>query len=299
MDDTIEPSVTKTPTALGDYTVLRPFSEGGHGRFFLATPPSRLGLTDPVVIKMVAGAQESGFRRFTRELKLFARVSSSHLVRLYDAGQHEDVFFYSMEWCQGGTLAEPTNELSRLAKRRAIADAARAVHDLHEAGIAHRDLRPGNILLRGDGSACLGDLGLAQFGSGSVTSMAPMASIGFVDPRLITGDSASRASDIYSLGAILHWSLTGKHIHPGVEGVDPMMAVRSVLRQPPHVERDLLSEGEADLILACTAAQPEQRPATALEVAALIDSLATATADEQPTAAANDSAKKHDNDKGH
>ena len=279
MSDSHHSSGPATPTVLGDYTVLRLFSEGGHGRFVLATPPARLGLSEPVVIKVVPGTQESGFRRFTRELKLFARVNSPHLVRLYDAGQHEDVFFYSMEWCQGGTLAEPGSELSRSAKLHAIAGVARAAHDLHEAGIAHRDLRPGNILLRSDGSACLGDLGLAQLGSGSVTSMAPMASIGFVDPRLITGDNAGRASDIYSLGAVLHWALTGKHIHPGVEGVDPMMAVRSVLRQPPHIERDLLSAQEADLILACTAASPEQRPGTALEVAELIESLeATAAA---------------------
>ena len=178
-----------------------------------------------------------------------------------------------MEWCQGGTLAAPAAPLSKAAKLRAVADAARAAHDLHEAGIAHRDLRPGNILLRADGSACLGDLGLAQLGTGSVTSMAPMASIGFVDPKLITGDTASRASDIYSLGAVLHWALTGKHIHAGVEGVDPMMAVRSVLRQPPHVHRDLLTADEADLVLACTSANVEQRPSTALEVAVLIEAL--------------------------
>ncbi len=264
---------TGIPHTLGDYEIVGPLTEGGHGRFYLATPPARLGLTEQVVVKVVGGSQESGFRRFTRELKLFARVNSPHLVKLYDAGQHEDYFFYSMEWCEGGTLAEPKVELDRNAKLRAVADAARAVNDLHEAGIAHRDLRPGNILLRGDGSACLGDLGLAQLGSGSVTSMAPMASIGFVDPRLIMGDAASRATDIYSLGAILHWVLTGHHIHPGVEGVDPMMAVRSVLRQPPHVQRELLSVDEAEVILACTASNPEHRPQTALEVATLIDSL--------------------------
>lgn len=266
-------SSTGVPTILGDYAILRPFSEGGHGRFYLATPPPRLGLPGPVVIKVVSSGHESGFRRFTRELKLFSRIHSTHLVTLYDAGQHDEHFFYSMEWCTGGTLAQPTESMTRLDKLHAVADAARAAHDLHEAGIAHRDLRPGNVLLRGDGSACLGDLGLAQFGSGSVTSMAPMASIGFVDPKLITGESASRASDIYSLGAILHWVLTGKHIHPGIEGADPMMAVRSVLRQPPHIDRDLLSDEEADLILACTSANAEQRPATALEVAILIDVL--------------------------
>ena len=270
MDDTATPEALHV---LGDYTIIRPFSEGGHGRFYLATPPARLGLTEPVVVKVVGGQKEAGFRRFTRELKLFARVNSPYLVKLYDAGQHEEYFFYSMEWCQGGTLAEPAHELTRNEKLRAVADAARAVDALHENGIAHRDLRPGNILLRADGSACLGDLGLAQLGSGSVTSMAPMASIGFVDPKIIMGDSASRASDIYSLGAVLHWALTGKHIHVGIDDVDPMMAVRSVLRHPAHIDRDSLSAEEADVIAACTSAQPEQRPSTAAEVAVLIDSL--------------------------
>ena len=109
----MEPDATHgqgVPEALGDYTDLRPFGEGGHGRFYLATPPARLGLTGSVVVKVVPGSQESGFRRFTRELKLFARVNSEHLVRLYDAGQHEELFFYSMEWCQGGTLAAPAKE---------------------------------------------------------------------------------------------------------------------------------------------------------------------------------------------
>ena len=275
------------PSEVGDYEILRPFSEGGHGRFFLAKPPARLALSDEVVIKVVSGSSEAGFRRFTRELKLFARVASQHLVTLYDAGQSEDYFFYSMEWCQGGTLAEPvagpTARLSRSTRMRAVSDAARAAHDLHEAGIAHRDLRPGNILLRSDGSACVGDLGLAQAGSGSVTSMAPMASIGFVDPKLITGESASRASDIYSLGAVLHWALTGKHIHPGVEGVDPMMAVRSVLRQPPHIERELLTAGEVDLILACTSANAAHRPSTALDVANLIDEIERSTVEDRST----------------
>ncbi|HEY4331759.1 MAG TPA: serine/threonine-protein kinase [Ilumatobacteraceae bacterium] len=261
------------PANLGDYAILRPLSEGGHGRFFLARPPGRLGLTEPVVVKVVPGSQEAGFRRFTRELKLFARVNSRHLVVLYDAGQAEEYFFYSMEWCQGGTLAEPANLLTRDGKIRAIADIARAANDLHEAGIAHRDLRPGNVLLRTDGSGCLGDLGLAQLGSGSVTSMAPMASIGFVDPKLIMGDAASRASDIYSLGAIVHWALTGQSVHAGIDGIDPMMAVRSVLKNPAHVLRDQLSPAEADVILACIDPNVESRPATALEVAILIESL--------------------------
>ena len=258
---------------LGDYTIVRPLSEGGHGRFYLASPPARLGLDGDVVIKIVAGSSEAGFRRFTRELRLFARVDSPHLVKLYDAGQHEDRFFYSMEHCAGGTLGSPAEPLDKAATLRVVADAARALHDLHEAGIAHRDLRPGNILLRADGSACLGDLGLAQLGSGSVTSMAPMASIGFVDPKLIMGGSASRASDIYSLGAVLHWALTGQTVHAGLDDADPMMAIRSVLRNPARLQRDSLTPAEANVIDTCIADDITARPATALDVVALIESL--------------------------
>jgi len=88
---------------VADYEILRPLATGGHGTFFLAVPPSRLGLaTDRVVVKVVEGGDETAFRRFTRELRLFARVSHPNLVKLFDAGQHENSFFYSMEWCEAG-----------------------------------------------------------------------------------------------------------------------------------------------------------------------------------------------------
>ncbi len=268
------PHAPPNPDAVADYRIIAPMTDGNHGRFYRAEPPARLGLdAGEVALKVVPGGDDAAFRRFTRELRLFARVDSPYLVRLYDAGQHEGSFFYSMELCPGGTLSEPVRPLERADLRRAVGDAARAAHDLHEAGIAHRDLRPGNVLLRADGSACLADLGLAQLGSGSVTSMAPMASVGFIDPGLVLGDDASRASDIYSLGAMLHFVLTRHHLHAGVEGADPMMAIRAILRHPAHIRREDLSHEEADVIAACTDRDVSHRPATALEVAHLIDAL--------------------------
>ena len=185
---------------------------------------------------------------------------------------HNDTFFYSMEWCSGGSLADATR-LERGAERGAVADAARAAHALHEAGIAHRDIRPSNILLRADGSAVLSDLGLAQIGAGSVTSMAPMASIGFMDPGLLLGETAGRATDIYALGATLHWVLTGCHLFPGLDPTDPMLAVRTVLRHPAHVQRELLSTREADLITACIDQTIAARPSTAEAFATLVDAI--------------------------
>ena len=164
--------------------------------------------------------------------------------------------------------------------------AAEAVHALHEQGIAHRDIRPGNVLLRSTApvDACLSDLGLAQLGGGSVTSMAPLASIGFIDPALLLGDPASRSTDIYSLGAVLHHALTGTHLHPVETNGDAMLAVRAILRQPPNVRGDLLSADEADLITACVDRDVAHRPATAAEVAAIIGGIADSLATSQPPA---------------
>jgi serine/threonine protein kinase len=264
---------------IADYSNIRPLTEGGHGRFFLATPPARLGLGgDDVVVKVVHGGDDTAFRRFTRELRLFARVESPNLVKLYDAGQQEHSFFYSMEYCPGGSLEDRAATMDRADKRRAVAGAARAADALHEAGIVHRDIRPGNILLRADGTAVLSDLGLAQLGTGSVTSMAPTGSIGFLDPSQLLGEAAGRATDVYSLGATLHWALTGTYLHPKLDPSDPMLAVRTVLRHPPHIQRELLSADEADLIASCIDRNLAARPATAGELAVLIESLEGAAA---------------------
>jgi len=186
------------PTELADYRLLQQLGDGGV--LFLATPPERLGLdVDRVVVKVVPGGDDAAYRRFIRELKLFSRVGSPHLVTMYDAGQHEDWFFSSMEQCALGSLHDTVTTLTDVDKLEAVRSAALAAHDLHEAGIAHRDIRPSKVLHRADGSWCLSDLDHAFLGSGSITSMAPVAAIGFLDPGTLLGESAGRATDIYSL----------------------------------------------------------------------------------------------------
>lgn len=268
---------------LADYRLIEPL--GDAGRLFLAHAPERLGLGgQQVVVKVVPGGDDAAFRRFVRELKLFARVPSPHLVRLHDAGQHEQWFFSSMERCAGGSLRDSVDRLSTTERLDAVRCAALAAHDLHEAGIAHRDIRPGTVLHRDDGSWCLSDLDHAFLGTGSITSMAPIASIGFLDPGTLLGEPAGRASDIYSLGAMLHWALTGHLVHPAAEGADPMLAVRAVLRGGPHIRRDELSADAADLISSCVESDAVRRPPTADLVAALIDDLIRDLASEPSTA---------------
>src|SRR3954451_905149 len=142
-----------TPAGIADYVFVRPLGDGNHGTYHLAKPPGRLKLnSEYVVVKVLAGQTTADtFRRATRELKAFAAVRSSYLVRLFDAGQQGGTFFYAMEWLPKGSLAGPTEPLSRTEALRAVAHAARAAHDLHESGIVHRDINPDNVLIAADG----------------------------------------------------------------------------------------------------------------------------------------------------
>src|ERR1700712_361190 len=97
-----------TLSSVGDYEIVRVLSEGNHGRFFLARPPARLGIPDEfVAVKVFVGVcTEQAYDRCVRELRVFAQVSSEHLVRIYDAAL-EDNFFYAMEYLPLGSLATP------------------------------------------------------------------------------------------------------------------------------------------------------------------------------------------------
>ena len=266
---------------IADYTFIRPLSEGNHGRYYLATPPARLGLeADSVVVKVVAGQTTSDtFTRATRELKAFAAVRSPYLVRLFDAGQQSGTFFYAMEWLERGSLAEPAQEISKDDARKAVADVARAAHALHEAGIVHQDIAPENVLLTADGGR-LADLGLAKVLQPGVTVTSigsrSIGAVEYVDPAMLAGGSPSRLTDVYSLGMTLHRALAGRGMFGDIPADKPMMAMRAVLAGSPKVDPSLGSV-EAMLIKACVDPDLSHRPRTALEVAERIDALPVPT----------------------
>ncbi len=263
--------------AIADYTFVRPLGVGNHGRYYLATPPARLGLQVPfVVVKVVAGQTTSDtFARATRELKAFAAVRSPYLVRLFDAGQQAGTFFYAMEWLERGSLGEPSAELRKDDARKAVADAARAAHALHEAGIVHQDIAPENVLLAEDGGR-LADLGLAKVLAPGVTVTSigsrSIGAVEFVDPAMLAGGKPSRLTDVYGLGMTLHRALSGCGMFGVLPSDQPMMAMRAVLAGSPKVDPSL-GALEAALVMACVDADLSHRPRTALEVAERIDDL--------------------------
>jgi serine/threonine protein kinase len=260
---------------IADYELVRSLGAGNHGEFFLARPPARLGTGDEhVAVKVLAGqTSEDTFRRATRELKAFAKVQSPYLVPLLDAGQDGERFFYAIPYYPAGSLSSPAKPLERDQILRAVASAARAADALHEAGIAHRGIKPGNILLTDDG-AQLTDLGLAQVlqPGATVTGIGPVGAVEYLDPVILNGQPASRATDIWSLGVTLHRALAGVGVYGELPDDDPLLVIRRVLSTTPTVSASLSPEERA-VVEATLQPDAAARPVTAADLADRIDAL--------------------------
>ncbi len=265
------PGTAALPATIADYQVVRLIGEGNNGRFYLARPPARLGIPDEFVALKVFGERiaEHAYERGVRELRSFAAVRSPYLVRVYDAVL-DDRFAYAMEWLPLGSLAAPARPVGRADALRALEHAARAAHSLHEAGLAHGDISPGNVLLAEDGGALSGrlsDLGLARLltpGS-TLTGMAGAGSVEYLDPDLLAGSRPSRRSEVWALGATLHRTLAGVGLHGHMPVDQPLLAIRRVLSGTPVVHEGL-SAADAALVRDCLAGGTA-RLATAEEVA--------------------------------
>jgi serine/threonine protein kinase len=264
--------VTETLEQIADYELVRPIGRGNYGEFYLARPPARLGLDiEFVAVKVVSGMpSEDAFRRATRELRAFALVRSPYLITLFDAGQDGNSFFYSMEYFPLGSLGNPTEAVSTADRMRAVADAARAADELHEAGVVHRSIKPANVMLHATG-AKLSDLGLAEAMSPgqTATSIGGIGAIEYLDPAILLGERAARSTDIWSLGATLHKALTGQNLWGDVPTDDPLVAIRKVLAASPVISPDLTGPERA-VVERCLAPLTE-RYGTAGEVADAID----------------------------
>lgn len=260
---------------IADYRFVRLLGAGSNGAFYLAVRPGRLPVdAQYVAVKVLSRPRgQDAFRCATRELAAFATVRSLYLVTLYDAGQQGDDLFFSMEYAPAGSLADPAEPIGAYGVLAAVADAARGAHALHDAGMAHNGIKPGNVLIC-DGGGRLSDIGLSHvLAPGlTVTGLGRAGSVEYFDPVVIRGELPSRATDIFALGATLHRALTGTGLYGELPAGDPVLAMRLVLSRAPVVA-DSLPGDIRDLIASATDVNPAARPQTAAEFAGRIDAV--------------------------
>jgi serine/threonine-protein kinase len=264
---------------VGDYLLLREVGAGVHGRVYLAKPPERLGLEEEqVAVKVLSTpGTDTGFAAVAEELSAYADVESTGLLTLHELTMESGRVFYSMRYEPLGSYGRPPRSSSRPALLRALAQAARGVHELHEAGVVHRGVKPANIL-RGREGAVLSEPALGHLLSRGQTltgvgTRGDPRDLELVDPLLMHGEEAGRASDIWALGVTVHLVLTGAGLHPALASADPMVAVRMFLRSDPEPDESL-SDGERAVVVKAVQRDPRDRYGTAAELAADLERVA-------------------------
>lgn len=220
--------------AIPGYKILRPIGEGGMASVFLAVQES---LDREVALKVMApalAANSEFTERFLKEGRITAKLQHQNLVTVYDIGTHAGVYYLAAEYIPGGTLKERIAEggLSVGEILDIMVEMARGLDFAHQKGFVHRDVKPGNILFRKDGSAVLADFGIAKAMDSSSSSTVAGASIGtpdYMSPEQARAEPVDGRSDLYSLGTVLYEMLTGI---PPYQAADPFTVALMHVTQP-------------------------------------------------------------------
>lgn len=266
--------------AIADFERIGPGEAGGGGSF-RAVAPDRLGRPgETVVVHLLGPLTDQQLGRLRPLLVTLAGIRSPHMVALIDAGFRIDGAerggWYATADPGGSDLTGPRPEPEAL---RAVADAARGVHALHEVGVAHGAICAEAVRVGGPtGPAAVIDLPPLDPGrttAGLVWKIGEPGCLDPMDPTVAAGAPTSRASDIWALGATLHRAITGRLLHPDLVGDPAVVALQRVMFEPVAMA-DGLEPAVGATLASCLARDPRDRPPSAAALALHLDSLADA-----------------------
>src|SRR5436853_1419912 len=257
---------------LGPYEILAPIGAGGMGEVYRARDPR---LNRDVAIK-VSAAQFS--ERFEREAKAIAALNHPNICQIYDVGPN----YLVMEYIEGESPKGPMPLDEALRIARQIADALEAAHD---KGITHRDLKPGNIKIKPDGTVKVLDFGLAKMGGtpsvqgdnsptitmGQTEAGVILGTASYMSPEQARGKPVDHRADIYAFGLVLYEMLTGERLHGGDTTTD---VLASVIREEPHWDK--VPARVQRLLRRCLEKDPQKRLRHIGDVMALVDDVPAA-----------------------
>jgi len=258
--------------AVPGYEILAELGRGGMGVVYKAR---QIGLNRLVALKMILAGHtgEKELAGFRAEVEALAHLQHPNIVQIFEVGQHDGRPFFSMEFMDGGSLADRVRGRPQMPAEAAawVEVLARAMQAAHGRGIVHRDLKPANVLFAADGTLKITDFGLAKrlnqagrTGSADVTGTPS-----YMPPEEAAGQThdVGPAADVYSLGAILYDLLTGR---PPFKAATAADTLHQVLTQDPVPPRRLQPQVPRELetiCLKCLQKRPADRYATAADLA--------------------------------
>lgn len=273
---------------MGYYELIEPLGRGGMGEVWRArhrmlARPAAVKLISPEAAGIRGGKLTSTIiRRFEQEAQLTATLQSQHTIQLYDFGVTDDgAFYYVMEYLNGLDLESLVEKYGPVPAERAVhfmLQITDSLEEAHRLGMVHRDIKPANIFTSTYGVQYdfikLLDFGLAKFAQEqSSLTMADSASgtPAFMAPEAALGETVDARSDIYALGAVAYWLLTGRLVF---EAETPYATVMDHIRKapvPPSRRTELPIPASLErIIMMCLEKDPASRPASARALAEML-----------------------------
>ena len=276
---------------IGNYIILDKIGQGGMGMVFKARH-RRLGRVGALKILPPSFARDrEAVMRFRREIEAAGRLKHPHLVGAQDADEDRGVHFLVMDYVEGRDLDRIVRERGPMQVSQAIdclIQAARGLEAAHAQGIVHRDIKPGNLMLDSSGTVRVLDLGLARIVdaanpfsksvAGRLTQSGMyMGTIDYMAPEQAEDSHrVDHRADIYSLGCTLYYLMTGREPFPAETVLKRLMAHMERTPPPLRVARPDVPPPLDDVYQKMMAKRPEDRPASMIELIALLEAVKTA-----------------------
>ncbi|MGO9200185.1 MAG: serine/threonine protein kinase [Limisphaerales bacterium] len=260
---------------LGQYVLVQEIGRGSNGMVYRARHTL---LRRPVAVKVLSPdlTNEATVERFEQEAQMTSQLTHPNTVAIYDYGRTpEGLFYYAMEYLSGINLDHLVRQFGPQPEGRVIyilRQVCGSLAEAHRVGLIHRDIKPANILLTRRGGVCdtvkVLDFGLVKTAHAAPQAPAEGAVVGtphFMSPEAIeTPDALDARSDVYSLGAVAYWLLTGKTLFETdqVEQLLDEQVKRMPLTPSQRLGRDVSTDLE-ELVMRCLSKAPAQRPSSA------------------------------------
>jgi serine/threonine-protein kinase len=251
------------------YRLERQLATGGMGEVWEATDEL---LIRPVAVKLLRReyiSDEAARSRFRAEARFAAALQHGGIAQVYDYGEQDDLAYLVMELVPGEPLSKiliRNKVLSTEAALDLVSQAARALQVAHDAGIIHRDIKPGNLMVTGDGTVKITDFGIARNGQASELTQAGMVmgTAHYVSPEQASGRDITPATDLYSLGVVAYECLAGRPPFDADSAV--AIALKHVRESAPELPPEVPAPVR-ELVRQLLSKDPANRPAGAQEVA--------------------------------
>ena len=269
------------------YRIEQVLGRGGMGVVYKATDTQ---LDEIVAIKTLPGdvmqRSPEDLERFKREIRLARKITHRNVLRTYDYGEADGLYFISMEYVRGYTLSELLGEAPgrQMAPRVAMGVArqiSRGLQAAHEQGIIHRDIKPQNVLIDAKGEVKLMDFGIARMTEAAEAMTQAGLIVGtphYMSPEQVQGRPLDPRSDVYSMGVLMYEMLTGKRPFESTSLTGVLTAHITDTPQPAIELRPEIGERINAIVMRCMAKDLKVRYADAGALLAELDTVQFSTA---------------------